>query len=135
MWRFALLTHLARIGSSLGAIDLATRSVEEVADQATTSWATHSLATAKAVLAEARQELESAEELYDEAARGWRDLGVLLEWGLALLGLGRCRIRLARLDEGGSALTDAREAFVGLGARDLVTESDALLEEARARAS
>jgi tetratricopeptide (TPR) repeat protein len=135
MWRIALLTYIARIGCALGEIGLAARSVDEVEQQATTTWATHSLVTAKAVLDEAQEELESATERYGDAAERWRTLGVVLEYALALLGLGRCHVRLTHFDEAGVTLAKARELFVALGAAPLIAEVDVLLNETTAAAS
>jgi class 3 adenylate cyclase/tetratricopeptide (TPR) repeat protein len=134
-WRLELLTYIARIGSSIGEIDLVARAVDEVNLRATTTWATHSLVTAEAVLDEAREELDSATERYSDAAKRWRDLGVVPERGLALLGLGRCQVRLGRYDDSAAALREARQLFAGLGARPLIAETDALLEQATATAS
>jgi hypothetical protein len=92
------------------------------------------LETGRAVLLEARGELQAASALYAKAAEGWTELRHVLECGLALLGLGRCEVGLGRAGEARAPLAEARDVFVGLGARPL-DETDALLEEATARAS
>ena len=135
MWRFAFLTYIARIGCSLGEIGLAARSVDEVHHQATTTLATHSLVTGKAVLDEAQEELELARERYGDAAKRWRQLSVVPEYALALLGLGRCQVRLTHFDEARVSLAKARELFVALGAGPLIAEVDVLLNETTAAAS
>jgi hypothetical protein len=93
------------------------------------------LETGQALLSEARGELQAASSLYAKAAEGWTELGHVLERGLALLGLGRCELGLGRANEAAASLTEARAVFAELGARPLVAETDALLEEATARAS
>jgi hypothetical protein len=69
------------------------------------------------------RQLAQAGELYGEVAGRWERFGVVPERAHALLGAGRC---LLRLERGGSeaALREARELFANLGARPLVEETD-----------
>jgi class 3 adenylate cyclase/tetratricopeptide (TPR) repeat protein len=50
----------------------------------------NSLASSKALLAEARGQYDEAASLYREAEEGWRDWGSVVERAYALHGLGRC---------------------------------------------
>ena len=80
---------------------------------------------ARAVLAEARNDLPGAAELYAASAERWAEYGYVLEHGEALLGAGRCR--MAQGIDGRTAVEEARELFASLGAQPLVQEADALL--------
>jgi class 3 adenylate cyclase/tetratricopeptide (TPR) repeat protein len=86
----------------------------------------YSLLTARAVLAEGEGNLHEAARLYGEVVNCWTKYGHILEHGQALLGWGRCLLRLGQ-PEAGSRLQEARAVFVGLHARPLITESDACL--------
>jgi hypothetical protein len=57
------------------------------------------------------------------------------EQGFALLGQGRCLIRLARPTEAASVLQHAREIFERLQAAPALAETDELLERATALSS
>ena len=93
----------------------------------------HCLATAHAVLAETKGDLEVAVDRYTAAAEGWRNFGVVLEQGQALLGAGRCATRLGGAGPAGpgagAALSRARAIFESLGATTLAAETDRLLAE------
>ena len=92
----------------------------------------HCLATAHAVLAETKGDLEVALGRYRAAAEGWREFGAVLEQGQALLGAGRCAIRLGDAEPEGTArqaLGRARRIFDGLGATTLAAETDRLLAQ------
>ena len=81
--------------------------------------------SARASLAEATGATESAERMYEEAARGWQGYGHVLEMGLALLGAGRCLTKLGR-PEASDRLRGARDAFEALGAPAFASETDAI---------
>jgi class 3 adenylate cyclase/tetratricopeptide (TPR) repeat protein len=136
-WRLLLLPLTVRTGAAVGALDLVSRHTEEAETLTGTAtpYSRSAVATARAVLAEARSELEAAANLYGEAAEAWREFGVVLEQASALLGWGRANVRLGRLDTATQALTEARGLLAGLGARPLVAEADALLEQSTAAAS
>jgi tetratricopeptide (TPR) repeat protein len=94
----------------------------------------HCLATAHAVLAETKGDLEVALGHYTAAATGWEEFGVVLEQGQALLGAGRCAARLeaagsARAPLGREVLGRARAILDRLGATTLVAETDRQLAE------
>ena len=92
-----------------------------------------SLEMVDAELAEARGDLDRAEELYTMAEEGWRTFSVP-ERAQSLLGRGRC---LLAMDDPGSAevLREAREVFSSLEAELYLPEVDSLLERAVARTS
>jgi hypothetical protein len=93
------------------------------------------LVTARAILAEARDELDEGSELYREAAEGWKEYGHVPERAQALLGLGRCLIGLGSGPEVSVPLQEARAWFSQLGARPLLEETDAWLARATALSS
>jgi hypothetical protein len=115
------------------ATGLGERLIEAVAESP--GRAAHAVVTARAVLAEAHGELERAAEEYADAAERWGEFGFVLERGQALLGAGRCLLGLGRGREAAVKLEEAREIFVGLQARPLVTEADAFVEQAAALSS
>jgi class 3 adenylate cyclase/tetratricopeptide (TPR) repeat protein len=92
----------------------------------------HCLATAHAVLAETTGDVAVAVARYRAAAEGWREFGVVLEEGQALLGAGRCATRLgdaAPEATAREALGRAKRIFEGLGATTLAAETDRLLAQ------
>jgi class 3 adenylate cyclase/tetratricopeptide (TPR) repeat protein len=93
-----------------------------------------SLLTVEAILAEARGDLEEASRTYAEAADRWRAFGSVPARGRALLGAGRCSQRLGKPDAA-AFLEEARNAFLGLGARPWLAEADAWLKAAPTRIS
>ncbi len=114
---------------ALGDVDAAEALIPDRSDAIT---ARHrvSLLTARAVIDEARGDLEPALAAYREAAARWWDHGFRLERGLTLAGTGRCLLRLGRADEAVEPLRQARDVFAALRARPAIAEVDALLEEA-----
>jgi hypothetical protein len=69
---------------------------------------------ARAILAEARGEVEEAARLYEQVAERWARFGVVPERAYALLGAGRCLLRLQ--DKGAEDfLRESRELFATLG--------------------
>jgi class 3 adenylate cyclase/tetratricopeptide (TPR) repeat protein len=134
-WRVNLLVQTVYVAAAVGAHDLAARQVDAAAKEARNVNAISSVATARAILAEARGELRIAADLYADAAERWREFGGAAALALALLGLGRCRVRLGEPGEAEAALVEARELFAALGARLFLAEADELLEETRAAAS
>jgi tetratricopeptide (TPR) repeat protein len=136
-WRILLLTATAQTGASVGAMELVTRHVDEARAQPgrASPYATSAIATAEAVLAEARQELEAAVDFYRDAVEGWRRLGIVHELAGALGGLGRALVGLGRFDEAAAPLAEARELFVALRTRPFIAEADELLERVTAAAS
>jgi hypothetical protein len=85
-----------------------------------------SFATANAVIAEGRGDLETAASGYVEAGRGWREYGFALEDGLTHLGAARCLTALGRSEDAAEAAARAREALSKLGAAPGLAELDDL---------
>lgn len=126
------LPSAVRVATSAGRVDLGERLMEGM--DARTARERNSLVSARAAIAEAKGELDGAAELYLEAATQWARYGFVLEQALALLGNGRCLVRLAK-PHGIVSLREARELFVKLGASPLESEADSWLERATARSS
>jgi hypothetical protein len=84
------------------------------------------VSSARAVLDEARGDLQRALETYDQAAGAWARWGHTVEQAYALLGSGRSLIRLGRPEEAGDRLEAARATFARLGDRQALDELDAL---------
>jgi class 3 adenylate cyclase/tetratricopeptide (TPR) repeat protein len=123
-WRAHELPDAVRVCANAGELELGQRLLEGGAEIVTRDG--HLTLTARAVLAEARGEVDRAAELYAEAAERWADFGHALERGLALLGRGRCLAGLARTDEAAAPLLEAQTAFRLLGATPLLDETATL---------
>jgi tetratricopeptide (TPR) repeat protein len=95
----------------------------------------YAIVCARALVAEARGEIQRALELYVDAAQNWKSYGFLLEEGLALLGSGRCLTALGRTAEASSRLQEARKIFSDLGAAPLLAQTNSYLEEGTALSS
>jgi class 3 adenylate cyclase/tetratricopeptide (TPR) repeat protein len=113
---------LIAVGDLRGAADIVER-----AGEATSRRLRLSLASAHAVLAEARGELEDARARYADLAGRWARYGFALEEARARFGLGRALVALDREDEARVELERARELAADLGARPLLEEIDAAL--------
>jgi hypothetical protein len=115
------LPVVARIGAAAGkpAIAQALVPVDDVAFTRGRLCVT----SARAVLAEAAQEVQDARELYAAAATGWRAFGNPLETAFALLGEARCCIALGFVGEATTRLGEAEVIATGLGASPLLEES------------
>jgi tetratricopeptide (TPR) repeat protein len=111
---------------ALGDIDGAEKMIPDHSDAST---ARHrvSLLTARAVVAEARGDLEGALDGYREAAELWGTHGFRLELGLTLTGAGRCLLQLGRREEAIQALAGSREVLTPLRAAPALSEIDELL--------
>jgi len=90
------------------------------------------LLSAAAAVDEARGRLPQAAERYEEAAARWAEFECPMEEGLALLGLGRCRLALGDADAAAGPLVEARDRLVRLGADPDVAEVDRILREVEA---
>ena len=88
----------------------------------------HTVASARAQLAEARGEHAEAAELYANAAERWRAFGNVPERAYALFGHGRCLAALAKPDAE-APLREARELFASMGYKPALAETEALLGE------
>jgi class 3 adenylate cyclase/tetratricopeptide (TPR) repeat protein len=93
-------------------------------------YAEHALLAVNAALAEARGDHQAAADAHADAADRWERFGVVPEQGFALLGRGRCLIRIGRPIEAAGVLREAREIFAQLGAAPAIAELDELLASA-----
>ncbi len=88
-------------------------------------------AFALAMLHEADGEFEQARGEFEAAAEGFDRLGVRPGEGRALMGLGRCLMRLDRTDEALVCLQHARKVWAEMGADRQLADLDRLLETVR----
>jgi tetratricopeptide (TPR) repeat protein len=128
-----VLPALVRTTLTLGHPDLAKRLVSGVEPRH--PYTEIALTTANAALAEAHGDLASAALAYAEAALRWEQFGVIPEHAFALLGQGRCQVRLGRVRDATTVLRQARAIFEQLGAQPALAETDALLGQAAAPGS
>jgi len=133
-WRALHLPYALRVLIAAGMTDTAERLVPNESEVATAR-DRHCVSTGRALLAEARGDLERASGLYAEAAERWTEYGFALERGQTLLGAGRCLLALTRPGDAVGWLQMAREVFEQLRARPLVEETDAWLEQGAALSS
>jgi hypothetical protein len=127
------LPEALRASASAGELDLGDRLLGTV--DVHTPRHRHCLLTGRAVLVEARDDLDEASALYREAAERWEEYGHVPERAQALLGLGRCLVRLGAGVEASALLGDARTVFGHLRARPLLEETNAWLARATALTS
>jgi tetratricopeptide (TPR) repeat protein len=83
-----------------------------------------SIATAEAVIAEARGDLDDAGSRYAAAANGWEAFGFVLERGQCLVGRARCLLAVGRDDEGQATLRAARAVLEPLDVASVLAEID-----------
>jgi len=95
----------------------------------------NSVLTGRAIVGEARGDVQEASNLYQEAVERWTDFGHVLEQGRSLLGAGRCLLRLGQPAEAAARLNGAREVFEKVSARPLLAETASALQRAKAMAS
>ena len=81
----------------------------------------HAVLTGKALLAEARGDLEAAARLFADAADAWGSYGDPFERAHALDGWARCLEELGRVDERVDARDEAAKLFADLGVPPLAT--------------
>jgi class 3 adenylate cyclase/tetratricopeptide (TPR) repeat protein len=84
----------------------------------------HSAASARALLAEAGDDLERASGLYEDAASRWRSYGNPFEHAHALAGGARCLMALNRADAAKAHLEQAAAIFQQLGVRNPICPED-----------
>ena len=89
-WRTWGLPNAVRVSLGAGRLDLASLLVEGSTGPTMNLQERASSSSGRAMVAEARGEIESAKELYREALALWREWGSVVETGYTLLGLGRC---------------------------------------------
>jgi hypothetical protein len=116
-----------RVCQAANAPDLAARLLA-VAARPAPRRVLHSVSTGQAVLAEMSGEAADAAGLYAGVAECWREFGVVLEEGRALLGSGRCLLALGRDAEAVRSLEAAGAIFERLGAGRLLAETTNLRE-------
>ena len=87
----------------------------------------HVIASLQALMAEAHGEYQAAGDAFAVAAARWRMFETPYEEGHALLGQGRCLVRLGRQAEAPRPLNQARDLFARLKARPALEETDSLL--------
>jgi class 3 adenylate cyclase/tetratricopeptide (TPR) repeat protein len=129
----ALLPAMVRTAQRLGDTDLAKRLADGV--DPVYPYARHALTTAGGVLTEGRGDLSEAVEAYAEGGRQWERFEVIPELAFALLGQGRCLLKLGLPTECVPVLQRAREIFAGLQAAPALAETDTLVHEATVRSS
>jgi class 3 adenylate cyclase/tetratricopeptide (TPR) repeat protein len=127
------LPHMVRAANSIGEPALAGLLVGHLTPRY--PYAEHTLVAVNAALAEARGETNAAVKAYANAAARWEGFGVVPEQGFALLGQGRCLLKLSRQREASRVLQLARETFTRCGMRQALDETDALLARATALSS
>jgi class 3 adenylate cyclase/tetratricopeptide (TPR) repeat protein len=127
------LPEALRASASAGELDLGDRLLGAV--DVHTPRHRHCLLTGRAILVEARDDLDEASALYREAAARWEEYGHVPERAQALLGLGRCLVQLGAGVEASAPLGDARTVFGHLRARPLLEETNAWLARATALTS
>ena len=126
-YREHFVVDLVRLCVAAGDNALASKLIEQA--EAFTTRHRLSLASARAALQEALGMMDEASALYEDAIPEWTEYGHLVETGRALLGAGRCRLRM-RHQDARPQLLRAREIFTDLGASVLLAEADAYLTEA-----
>ena len=112
--------HIApatRLALRLGRLDLAEAAVSRTDASPHLRVTGTGVRVARAAIAEARGDLETALAGYRAAQAAWLDLGYVVEAGLADLGAGRCLASLGELAGAREHLATARATFEMLGAR------------------
>jgi tetratricopeptide (TPR) repeat protein len=122
-----LLPDMVRTAVGIGDLQLAERLVSGV--ESPYPYGAHAIVAASAALAEARGDLQAAADAYADAADRWEQFGVVREQAFALLGQGRCLLRLGRPTEARPVLLQARETFARLRAAPALAETDGLLDQ------
>jgi class 3 adenylate cyclase/tetratricopeptide (TPR) repeat protein len=129
-YRLQFLPDAARVLAECGHVDRIGELLE-AEDRALTARTHHAVATAGAILAEARGDHAGAAERYAACATAWLGYGSLPERAFALLGEGRCRRAIG--DPAAEAtLRSARDVFEALGASPMISAVDGLLDDAAA---
>ena len=123
----ALLPAMVRTAIKLGRLDVAQEFVRGV--EARYPYTQHALVAARAAVAEATGDSDSALAGYTDAGRRWDSFGVVPEQGFALLGAGRCFVASGNASQATHVLNEAREIFVALGAAPALGVTDAHLAE------
>jgi class 3 adenylate cyclase/tetratricopeptide (TPR) repeat protein len=125
-----MLPAVVRVALELSRPDLARRLVAGLEPR--DPYILMALDGATAMLIEQDGAFEAAAIRYADVAERLARFGVIVELPFALMGQGRCLMRLSRREEAMNVLTRAREIFQRLGARPFIDQVDALLSDARA---
>jgi len=112
----------ARIFVSAGEVDTMATIIDRVRPGLTRD--RYSVVAARAIVTEARGELDEALNQFLDAAGNWESFPFPLERAHALFGAGRCLSGLGRAPEATPHLEKARAIFGSLGALPLVAEVD-----------
>jgi class 3 adenylate cyclase/tetratricopeptide (TPR) repeat protein len=124
----AFLPGMVRTAQRLGNQELAKRLTDDV--EPLYPYAEHALVAASGALAEERGDFRNAAVAHSEAADRWEQFGVVPEQAFALLGEGRCLVRLGRPTDATPVLKGAHEIFERLQAAPALAETDTLLQQA-----
>jgi class 3 adenylate cyclase/tetratricopeptide (TPR) repeat protein len=119
------LPTLSRLACDAGDPDLALELIEGTGELRLERYRL-SVSSARAVLDEAQGKVQQALHAYEEAAHAWARWGHAVEQAFALLGGGRCLIRLGRPEEARDRLEAARATFARLGAGPVLAGLEAL---------
>ena len=122
------LTDNVRTALVVGDMEIAERFV--LAFEPRTPYDDHNLAAANAALAEARGDLQDASVAYADAADRCARFGMVPEQAFALLGQGRCVLRLSGPDDAAPVLRRAYELFDHLQAVPALAEIATLRQQA-----
>ncbi len=123
------LPIVARIGAALGVPAIA-EALLPAGPGPAFNRGRHCVTAGRAVLAESRGDLSAALDLFAEAAAGWHEFGHPAEEAHALLGLGRCQLRLSRPKEAAANVRTAGLIAQALGALPLVEAAERALASA-----
>ena len=127
-WNYtAELPEITRVALGAVGIEFAQQLATGI-PESPTAFRQISLEMVDAQLAEARGELDRAEELYASAEEGWRTFSVP-ERAQSLLGRGRCLLAMGE-PEAAAVLREANEVFASLKAELYIPEVKSLLEQA-----
>jgi class 3 adenylate cyclase/tetratricopeptide (TPR) repeat protein len=129
----AFLPAMTRTAIALGDRELAERLIDGFTPRY--PYSEHALVAADAILVEASGDPRTAGDAYASAADRWERFGVVPELAFALLGQGRCLLRLSRSTDATSILHHAREIFERLRAGPALADVDGLIRVATALSS
>jgi len=124
----AFAPDLVRVCISAGRVELARRLMGIVRETAERNLLC--LASARALVEEAEGRHEDAARHFAVAASSWKEYGSVLEHAHALLGEGRCLVRLGR-EEASDPLREAGSIFESLGAGPPLVEMEPWAARAR----
>jgi class 3 adenylate cyclase/tetratricopeptide (TPR) repeat protein len=124
MWGEYNRLDCIRLAIELDHIDLAEALFER--SGTLTARQQHAQVSGRAFLAEAAGHQKEALGLFEESVRRWTEFGSVPERGHALLGQGRCLLRLGKT-EADSVLQEAARIYGALGARPFLESAELLL--------